>query len=334
MKNLTILVVLLFYSTVVCGQNSYIKPCMDKAETVFKKGAYNEAYNYYDECLINAPEIDIQYIKNKQSESANCRDQLQSADNLFKMKFYKEALISYTELYKKSPESQYLISRIIECYANTSKNSRSEQNSKLSDAYRDSLSKQQVELLKDILLQMKQQSESSHLKVKQNMDSILTRIDYAEKKRSDSLQVKLDSILKEVKKPILTPNKSSFSYRAIFPGVAQIYKGHKVRGRFIIAGESILIGGICVSEVLRKRYDRNFYETHNSYLKDQYEKNAKNCETIRNLSTFGASLLYIISFIDGWLLPEQSHIQKNGTSLNLLPYASSYGNGLTLSLTF
>jgi hypothetical protein len=118
--------------------------------------------------------------------------------------------------------------------------------------------------------------------------------------------------------------------RVFIPGMAQIYKGSHRKGGLMIAGETVFIGGIIVSEVLRSSWDTKIASTHNNSLKQDYIHKAQFSETVRNVAMGGAVIVYVCSFFDGIFAKGKPN--KNLSAV-ILPYATPYGGGITLNLT-
>jgi hypothetical protein len=119
-------------------------------------------------------------------------------------------------------------------------------------------------------------------------------------------------------------------YRALIPGMAQLYYGKNAKAGLFIGGEVVLIGGIIVGEVLRAQNIANMNTTHD---KKFYADKASACETVRNIAIGGAAVLYVWNMIDGYVLVSKNK-KLHRQQFSLVPYATPYDTGLAMILKF
>jgi hypothetical protein len=125
-----------------------------------------------------------------------------------------------------------------------------------------------------------------------------------------------------------------FSPRVFVPGMAQIYKGSKVKGTLFIAGEAALIGGVVIAENLRASYISKINTTHSAADKLTYNSNADSWQNIRNGLIAGAAALYVWNVVDGWAARGKTHIVIGDSRLRIAPYATPQAGGVALTLNF
>ena len=123
--------------------------------------------------------------------------------------------------------------------------------------------------------------------------------------------------------------------RAFVPGFAQIKDGATGMGITFIAGETVFIGGIAVSQYLRGLYTSKINSTHSASEKQSYAQMANVCNVTTYVSIAGAAGLYVWSLIDGlsrakhW---KETELKRRG--LTVLPYTTQESYGITLAYTF
>ena len=126
-------------------------------------------------------------------------------------------------------------------------------------------------------------------------------------------------------------------FRAVVPGMAQIYKGSNLKGAFFIVGEAALIGGVVFAENQRATEISLFNTTHDKQL---HSDNAKMYETTRNLLIGGAILFWGWNIIDGLVANGEEHLRihkfdRYSSNLKIRPYyAPDTGAGVALTLKF
>ena len=123
--------------------------------------------------------------------------------------------------------------------------------------------------------------------------------------------------------------------RAFVPGFAQIKDGATGMGITFIAGETVFIGGIAVSQYLRGLYTSKINSTHSASEKQSYAQMANVCNVTTYVSIAGAAGLYVWSLIDGlsrakhW---KETELKRRG--LTVLPYTTQESYGITLAYSF
>ena len=118
------------------------------------------------------------------------------------------------------------------------------------------------------------------------------------------------------------------------PGMAQIKKGSIVKGSCFIAGEVVFIGGIVVTECLRRNYAQQIAMTNNTALKQRFAYNANVCMISRNVCIAGAAALYVWNVIDGIVAKDRRQMYLGDVQLDFVPYATPYEGGLAFNLNF
>lgn len=129
--------------------------------------------------------------------------------------------------------------------------------------------------------------------------------------------------------------KYPFSGRVFVPGMAQIYKGSKVKGGLIIGGEVLGVAGIVTSFSMKASNERLMQED-----RKHASTYAKQADMWQNIG-FGAiaftAAIYIYNVIDGAVAPGQRHIQIGSKSYNyaIAPIITSRGDlGLAMQVKF
>lgn len=180
------------------------------------------------------------------------------------------------------------------------------------------------------------------LSVESNHDLIVkSRIidEYIENVESGTYKVYL--LVQTAKNPtyelesVIISNKYPFSGRVFVPGMAQIYKGSKVKGGIIIGAEALGVAGIVTSFSM---------QASNLALIQQDPKHkatyASNANTWQNIG-FGCiaftAAVYIYNIIDGIVAPGKPHIQIGSKNYNVAfaPMATPRGDyGLVMQVKF
>jgi hypothetical protein len=129
-----------------------------------------------------------------------------------------------------------------------------------------------------------------------------------------------------------------FSPRAFVPGMQQFYKGSKLKGGLIIAGEVAFIGGIIVAENLRASNKSKINTTHNAADKQNYINNADTYGTVRNICIGGAIAVYAYNIIDAIAAKGKRQVMLGNNNFLITPFAAPSFDGMTgglaLSLNF
>lgn len=133
----------------------------------------------------------------------------------------------------------------------------------------------------------------------------------------------------------INTNKYPFSGRVFVPGMAQIYKGSKVKGGLIIGGEVLGIAGIVTCFSMKASNERLMQED-----KKHAAIYADRADMWQNIG-FGAiaftAAIYIYNIIDGAVAPGQKHIQIGSKSYNyaIAPLVTSRGDvGFAMRMNF
>lgn len=133
----------------------------------------------------------------------------------------------------------------------------------------------------------------------------------------------------------MNTTKYPFSARCFVPGMAQIYKGSKVKGGLIIGGEALGVAGIVTCFSMKSSYERLIQED-----KKHAQIYADKADMWQNIGwgcvAFTAAV-YIYNVIDGAIAPGQKHIQLGKKSYNyaIAPVVTTRGDlGLAMRLNF
>lgn len=121
-----------------------------------------------------------------------------------------------------------------------------------------------------------------------------------------------------------------FSARVFVPGMAQIYKGQKVKGDCFMAGEIVFVGGIIVSHSMMKSNINKIKATHNSSLKYQYTQKADSWMMMRNISFAGAAAVYIWNIIDGIAAKGEKAVFLTNNDILISPYTDINTTGIAI----
>ncbi len=129
-------------------------------------------------------------------------------------------------------------------------------------------------------------------------------------------------------------NKYPFSARCFVPGMAQIYKGSKVKGGLIIAGEAVGIGGIVTCFSLKSSYEKLMQEDPKHMA--EYSQNADLWQNIGWGCIAFTAALYVYNIIDGAVARGDKHITvKPSKYVALAPMVSPRGDvGLAMQIKF
>ena len=125
-----------------------------------------------------------------------------------------------------------------------------------------------------------------------------------------------------------------FSARVFVPGMAQIYKGQKVKGGLFIGGEILFIGGIAASFGMSSYYKNKRNSTHDSATKQSYTDWANSAYYAGWAFVGAAAALYIANIIDGAVSKGEPFIEADGKKLSFMPVATPYSFGLAMNLNF
>lgn len=121
---------------------------------------------------------------------------------------------------------------------------------------------------------------------------------------------------------------------SVIPGVGQFYKGASIKGASIVAGEAIAVAGILLCENTRASYYKKMMEQPKYAA--IYNSRMDSWETARNLCIGAAGVIYVVNLIDALATKgaKRVAVRNNNVNLSLHPYASTYGSGVGLALTF
>ena len=121
---------------------------------------------------------------------------------------------------------------------------------------------------------------------------------------------------------------------SVIPGVGQFYKGASIKGASIVAGEAIAVAGILLCENTRASYYKKMMEQPKYAA--IYNSRMDSWETARNLCIGAAGVIYVVNLIDALATKGAKRVvvRNNNINLSLHPYASTYGSGVGLALTF
>lgn len=133
--------------------------------------------------------------------------------------------------------------------------------------------------------------------------------------------------------PITLFNEYKFSGRVFIPGMAQLYKGSKVKGSCIIAAEALSVASIIVCENQRAAYNKKSIE--NPKHAKEYGDSASDWETGRNISIGVAAGVWIYNIIDGIVAKGKKRIiVGRPEGLSLTPYVSPDASGVFMAYRF
>lgn len=135
----------------------------------------------------------------------------------------------------------------------------------------------------------------------------------------------------------MNTTKYPFSARCFVPGMAQIYKGSKVKGGLIIGGEALGIAGIVTCFSLKAQNERWAGESKKATDIQSYTDRADMWQNIGFGCIAFTAAVYIYNVIDGAIAPGQKHIQIGSKSYNyaFAPMITSRGDvGLAMQVKF
>ena len=128
-----------------------------------------------------------------------------------------------------------------------------------------------------------------------------------------------------------------FSARCFVPGMAQIYKGSKVKGGLIIGGEVLGVAGIVTCFGMKAQNERWLQESKKASDIQYYSDRADMWQNIGYGAIAFTAAIYIYNVIDGAIAPGQKHIQIGSKSYNyaLAPMVTTRGDlGLAMRVNF
>ncbi len=120
--------------------------------------------------------------------------------------------------------------------------------------------------------------------------------------------------------------------RAFVPGMAQIYKGSRVKGYSIIAGQALSIASIILCENQRAANIKKMKEQPK--YAQYYSDKASNWEMGRNISIGVAAGVYIYNIIDAYVAKGKMKIIVDNRNLSINPLITSDGSGVSLAYSF
>lgn len=122
--------------------------------------------------------------------------------------------------------------------------------------------------------------------------------------------------------------------RAFVPGMAQLYKGSKVKGYSIITAQILSVASIILCENQRSSYQKKVIEQPK--FAKEYSDKASNWETGRNISIGVAAGIYIYNIIDAYVAKGKKRIfiNSNESSFHFTPQLSPSSAGLAFVYNF
>lgn len=135
----------------------------------------------------------------------------------------------------------------------------------------------------------------------------------------------------------MNTTKYPFSARCFVPGMAQFYKGSKVKGGLIIGGEALGVAGIVTCFSLKAQNERWLQESKKASDKQYYADRADMWQNIGFGCIAFTAAVYIYNLIDGAIAPGKKHIQIGPKSYNyaLAPLVTPQGDmGLAMQIKF
>ncbi|MBQ7530092.1 MAG: hypothetical protein IJT12_00085 [Paludibacteraceae bacterium] len=133
----------------------------------------------------------------------------------------------------------------------------------------------------------------------------------------------------------MNTTKYPFSARCFVPGMAQIYKGTKVKGGLIIGGEALGVVGIVTCYSMKASYEKLMLEDPKH--KATYSQNADMWQNIGIGCIAFTAAVYIYNVIDGAIAPGKPHVQIGSKSYDVAfaPMATPHGDfGLAMQVKF
>ena len=135
--------------------------------------------------------------------------------------------------------------------------------------------------------------------------------------------------------PVTVSDKYPASARALFPGMAQIYKGSVAKGALFITSECLFIGGIVAGQMFATdNFKKSQTQKFDAAMKKAYVDKANTCLMIRNISIAGSSAVYIWSLVDGLVAKGKLRVAVGDAALAMNPYTDSHSSGLAFNMTF
>lgn len=121
---------------------------------------------------------------------------------------------------------------------------------------------------------------------------------------------------------------------SVIPGVGQFCKGTNAKGIAVVAGEVAAVTGILLCENTRASYKKKVFEQPKYAA--IYNSRMDTWETARNLCIGAAGVVYVVNLIDALATKGANRVvvKKKKIDPSLRPYASAYGYGLGLALSF
>lgn len=145
-------------------------------------------------------------------------------------------------------------------------------------------------------------------------------------------------LLQTAKNPTYQYESVSFSTdygvgaRAFVPGMAQIYKGSKVKGYSIIAAQALTIGSIILCENQRATYIKKMKEQPK--YAQYYSNKVSKWETGRNISIGAAAGVYIYNIIDAFVSKGGKNIIVDTKNLSINPMVTVDSSGVSFAYNF
>ena len=135
----------------------------------------------------------------------------------------------------------------------------------------------------------------------------------------------------------MNTTKYPFSARCFVPGMAQIYKGSKVKGGLIIGGEVLGVAGIVTCFSMKGQNERWAQESRKANDIQYYTDRADMWQNIGYGAIAFTAAIYVYNVIDGAIAPGKKHIQIGSKSYNyaLAPMVTTRGDlGLAMRVNF
>ncbi len=135
----------------------------------------------------------------------------------------------------------------------------------------------------------------------------------------------------------MNTTKYPFSARCFVPGMAQFYKGSKVKGGLIIGGEVLGVAGIVTCFSMKAQNERWLQESKKASDREYYSDRADMWQNIGYGAIAFTAAIYVYNVIDGAIAPGKKHIQIGLKSYNyaLAPMVTMNGDlGLAMRVNF
>ena len=147
-------------------------------------------------------------------------------------------------------------------------------------------------------------------------------------------------LVQTAKNPTFSYESVSFSDdykvsgKAFVPGMAQLYKGSKIKGYSIISAQVLSIASIILCENQRSSYQKKAIEQPK--FAREYGDKASNWETGRNISIGIAAGIYVYNIIDAFVAKGKKRIIVNSkdTSFRFSPQISQNSASLAVVYNF